>query len=542
MKKTKLLLLIAALLVFVTMLNACGTISSVNKFLNKDYNPLEDVYKSESAVSELTGYKVLNSNESFVIFYSDASEILSYKIFSLEANRIIATFTTTDSLYTFDLYDTAPLLLVAQTAKQEDSSAEDIVNGIDAVIDVTYTAYDANGEILKTFEKYKPEAPVRLTFDTCIFDYAAYMIEENGALSKTVDVPEYVALDSIVDWNDDYYYAQNGDTVAVFDHSFNLVSTYVAPSYYEDVSIAVLNNGNIFAQYMYEVDEDERKYDLSISENGHTGKYDLVSMIINAKNGKATKVNLDYVVMDVYSNYAVNTYFNSLGETSPYNDKFENIAIIAPIVNKKLDESDANLDIVFMNNKGKAADSLKIADNQVAALDAISKIGNDRYLVETLVGASIIDAKGKVIKNMNNVLDLCSTYFVSDRYIYDLDLEIVYDLVANDATVLDVVNNTLFVQAETDTGYEIISFCNGAQTTVYTYNNTSNDATVFEIVDGIGYSLINAVSSEYKYYNAEGTLLVTTTYALEAITSADADVVIMKGLALAGDTYHTFSK
>lgn len=542
MKKTKLLLLIAALLVFVTMLNACGTISSVNKFLNKDYNPLEDVYKSESAVSELTGYKVLNSNESFVIFYSDASEILSYKIFSLEANRIIATFTTTDSLYTFDLYDTAPLLLVAQTAKQEDSSAEDIVNGIDAVIDVTYTAYDANGEILKTFEKYKPEAPVRLTFDTCIFDYAAYTIEENGALSKTVDVPEYVALDSIVDWNDDYYYAQNGDTVAVFDHSFNLVSTYVAPSYYEDVSIAVLNNGNIFAQYMYEVDEDERKYDLSISENGHTGKYDLVSMIINAKNGKSTKVNLDYVVMNVYSNYAVNTYFNSLGETSPYNDKFENIAIIAPIVNKKLDESDANLDIVFMNNKGKAADSLKIADNQVAALDAISKIGNDRYLVETLVGASIIDAKGKVIKNMNNVLDLCSTYFVSDRYIYDLDLEIVYDLVANDATVLDVVNNTLFVQAETDTGYEIISFCNGAQTTVYTYNNTSNDATVFEIVDGIGYSLINAVSSEYKYYNAEGTLLVTTTYALEAITSADADVVIMKGLALAGDTYHTFSK
>ncbi|MBE6549369.1 MAG: hypothetical protein E7670_02970 [Ruminococcaceae bacterium] len=542
MKKTKLLLLIAALLVFVTMLNACGTISSVNKFLNKDYNPLEDVYKSESAVSELTGYKVLNSNESFVIFYSDASEILSYKIFSLEANRIIATFTTTDSLYTFDLYDTAPLLLVAQTAKQEDSSAEDIVNGIDAVIDVTYTAYDANGEILKTFEKYKPEAPVRLTFDTCIFDYAAYTIEENGALSKTVDVPEYVALDSIVDWNDDYYYAQNGDTVAVFDHSFNLVSTYVAPSYYEDVSIAILNNGNIFAQYMYEVDEDERKYDLSISENGHTGKYDLVSMIINAKNGKATKVNLDYVVMDVYSNYAVNTYFNSLGETSPYNDKFENIAIIAPIVNKKLDESDANLDIVFMNNKGKAADSLKIADNQVAALDAISKIGNDRYLVETLVGASIIDAKGKVIKNMNNVLDLCSTYFVSDRYIYDLDLEIVYDLVANDAAVLDVVNNTLFVQAETDTGYEIISFCNGAQTTVYTYNNTSNDATVFEIVDGIGYSLINAVSNEYKYYNAEGTLLVTTTYALEAITSADADVVIMKGLALAGDTYHTFSK
>ncbi len=539
MKKAKLLLVVAALLVCVTVLNACGTISSVNKFLNKDYDPSEDVYKSSGALSELTGYNVLESNDSFVIFYSDAA---SYKVFSLKANRIIATFAEPESVFTFDLYPTAPILLVTKTEKKEDSSIKDIVDGIDAVIDVIYTAYDASGEILKTIEKYKPEAPLRITNDTCIFDYAAYTINQDGSLSQTVDVPEYIALNNIVDWNDDYYYANKDDTIAVYDHSFNIVSTYVAPSYYEELSVSVLNNGNIFAQYTYEVDEDERKYDISVCENGKTRKYDLVSLIINAKNGKATQVNLDYIVKALRSNYSLNTYYNYLGESSPYNDNFENIAIIAPIVDKKIDDSKASLDIVFMNNRGKALDSLKIADNQIADFDAISKIGDDRYLVETIVGSSIITAKGKVIKNMNTTLELCGSYFVSDRYIYDLDLEVVYDLIENDATVLDSVNNTVFVQAETDTGYEVISFCNGDQTTVYTYNKTAADATVFDIVDGIGYSLVNTVSNEYKYYNAEGTLLVTTTYRLESITSTDDDVIIMKGVALAGNTYHTFSK
>lgn len=542
MKKAKLLLVIAALLVCVTVLNACGTISSVNKFLNKDYDPLEEVYKSSGSLSELTGYDVLKANDSFVIFHSQTAESVSYKVFSLTANKIIATFAATDSLFSFELYTAAPILMVTKTAKQQNASVADIVDGVDAVVDVVYTAYDATGEILKTIEKYQPEPPTRVTYNTCIFDYAAYTINEDGSLSKTVDIPEYVELKNIVAANDDYYYSSKGDVIAVYDHAFNIVSTYVAPSYYEEVSVGVLNNGNIFAQYMYEVDEDERKYDISICEDGITAKYDLVSLIINAKNGKANEVNLDYIVEDLVSNYDLNAYYTYIGENSPYNDKFENIAIIAPIVDKKIDESEASLDLVFMNNKGKAGDSLKIADNQVADFAAITKIGDDRYLVDTLVGSSIINEKGKVIKNMNKALELCGSYFVSDRYIYDLDLEVVYDLIEKDATVLDVVNNTVFVQAETDTGYEIISFCNGDQTTVYTYNKTAADKAVFDIVDGIGYSLVNTVSNEYKYYNAEGTLLVTTTYALEAITDIGADVVIMKGVGTAGNTFHTFSK
>lgn len=540
MKKAKLLLAVAALLICVTLLNACGTISSVNKYLNKDYSPLEEIYKSESSLSELTGYKILKSNDSFVIFNSENAGAVSYKVFSMKANRIIATFADTESLFTFDIYDNVPILLVSKSANNLDSSVADIVDGL--VIDVTYTAYDANGEVLKTVEKYKPEAPELINYNTCIFDYAAYTINQDGSLLKTVDVPEYIFIDDLMDSNDDYYYTNANGILAVYDHTFNVVSTYVAPSYYEEVSLFVLNNGNIFAQYAYEVDEDERKYDLSVCENGKTLKYDLVSLIINAKTGKTTQVHLDYIVEDLFSNYSLNNPYDSIGKTSPYNDNFENIAIIAPIVDKKIDESSASRDLVFMNNKGKALDSLKIADNQLARLYAIDKLSDDRYLVTTLVGNSIIDAKGEVIKNMSFAFENYGSFFVSDRYIYDLDLEIVYDFIENDAEFIGSVNNTIFVKAETKTGYDIISFCDGEQTTVYTHNETASEATVFEIVDGIGYSLVNTAANEYKYYNADGSLLVTTTYSLEAITDTNAKVVLMKGLAASGEIYHTFSK
>lgn len=550
MKKTKILLLVAALLIFVTMFNACGTISSVDKLLNKDYDPSEEVFKSETSISELTGYELVKSNDSFAIFSTVTDEAVSYKVFSLKANRILATFADTKSTFEFDLYKDIPMLLVTKTTTNIPESVEDLVDEVEPIVETAYTAYDATGEVIKTLEKYEPEAPELISYGTCIFDYAAYTIDNNGALTKTVELPEYVLLDfdkvSSWTWNDDYYYILGNNKVSVYDHSFNVVSSYIAPSYYEKISTYVMNNGNIFAQYKYELDEDDRKYDLSICENGKTAKYDLVSIIINAKDGKVKNLKLDYIVEELYSSKFIADVAEYFGETSPLNHDFENIAVISPIIDKKIDDSDISRDIVFMNNKGKALESLKIVDGQLPKLDSIEKIGDDRYIVYTVTGASIINTKGEVLKNMNNELDRVGAYFVSERAIYDLDLEVVYSLVENEAEVIDTVDNTLFVQAETDTGYDVISFCNGDQTTVYTYNEKAEETTTsFEIVDGIGYYIKNSVSKDYKYYNAEGTLLVTTTYELETVTSTDGDIVLVKSKLTADDTsakYHTFSK
>ena len=117
MKKNKLLLLIATLLVVATILCSCGTISSVNKFLNKEFDPTDKVYTEYSTISELIGYSVVDSNEEFVIFRSNDLTNVTYKIFSINASTVIATFADSSSIFDFELYDNIPLVTVAKATK-----------------------------------------------------------------------------------------------------------------------------------------------------------------------------------------------------------------------------------------------------------------------------------------------------------------------------------------------------------------------------------------------------------------------------------------
>ncbi len=554
MKKTKLLLLIATLLAVATVFCSCGTtVSSVNKFLNKDFDPKSDVYNDASTVSELVGYSIVKSNEEFVIFRSIYLTNVTYKVFSMNASKVIATFADSESVFAFKLFDYVPVVIVAKATKTDDIEGTlgedlgDMLDGIEATIDeladVTYTAYDADGNIIKTTD-YKPEAPYLINFDTCIFDYAAYSVSTNGELTKEIDIPEYILVDSIDHVNDDYYYVINGTSISVYDHAFNTISHWVAPSYLSNIILPhIMNNGNILVQYTYEVDEDQKKYDLSDFGGEYTAKLNLVSLIIDAKNGSAKEIELDYIVIDCYTNSNLNRYHNYLGEVSPFNDDFENIAIIAPIVDKKIDDSDASLDIVFMNNKGKAQDSLKIVDNQRASLSAISKIGDDLYIADTLTGSALINAKGKVQQTMNTSLTVCGEYFVGDRAIYNLDLESVYSLTDNKAEVLACIDNTVFVKATNDNGYTILAFRDGDYTTVYTYVKESNSTLFFNIIEGVGYVIVNSATKDHTYYNSEGKTLLTTAYELEVeVTSNSNDIVILKGIDGEKTNYHVISK
>jgi hypothetical protein len=53
MKKTKLLLLVSFLLIATTLFSACGSVSSVNKYLNEEFVPTEDIYDTATSIAEL---------------------------------------------------------------------------------------------------------------------------------------------------------------------------------------------------------------------------------------------------------------------------------------------------------------------------------------------------------------------------------------------------------------------------------------------------------------------------------------------------------
>lgn len=533
MKKAKLISVIAILLLVVMSFNACGATAHVKQFLNKNYNPFENVYTSTATFSDLTNYTILKSNNNFVIFTYSTENFNSYKVFSMNAKRIIATFADSKYSFEFDIFDTVPVLLVSKLLVQRTVSVDDDQEDDNSNV---YIAYDSNGDVLKTVKDEKPSDPIQITFDTCVFDNEVYKIKPNGTISKAVDIKNHFHPDA---YNDDYYYKIDGNSVTVCDHSFNTISSFVAPSNYENISTFVLNNGNVLAQYVYKIAEGERRYDIEINDDSYqNGKYDLVSLIIDAKSGKTQEINLDYIITDCLSNYEANHYYEFWNKTSPYTENFENIAVIVPIVNKQLEENKEKCDLVFMNNKGKALRSIKVVDNQTPSLDSVYKIGNDRYRVNTLSGFSVIDSKKNIIQSTTDTtLKLYGAYFVNEKAIYNLNLEPIYDLNKNNVEDIQYIKNTIFVKKITRNGYDMISFCNGDQTTVY----TSNDNSSFELIENIGYVLIDKQSGDYKYYNSEGSLLVTTTYMLETVTSSSNNTVIMMSSNVGSKIYHTFT-
>ena len=62
----------------------------------------------------------------------------------------------------------------------------------------------------------------------------------------------------------------------------------------------------------------------------------------------------------------------------------------------------------------------------------------------------------------------------------------------------------------------------------------------FEIIEGVGYVIYNPVTKEYRYYNSESEVLLTTVYELEVVVNSNSnDTVIFSGISGDKSIYHT---
>ena len=328
-------------------------------------------------------------------------------------------------------------------------------------------------------------------------------------------------------------------TILVYNTKFEFISAYTMPSFAEDASCYILNNGNVLIQYVVELDPYAEEYDYyEKNDLGATEKYDLVVEIFAPKTGKVTAKDNDFVIAYVETSRDM---YDATYDNNPYTDDFENIAYIFPIVDKKVDTSMIHMDLVLMDNNGKATKSLKIADGQLAELP--EKIADDKYIVETVYGYAMVTLKGKTLVSFNNDLEFAGGCIVGERAVYNLNMESVYDLVANKAEVIGSIGNTLFIKAGEEDKYTILALRDGQTTTVCSYNAENESNTVFSIEDEMVYCLYNEASNEYEYFNGAGTSLIKTTYELEIVGySAVAKTILFAGQNDAGaDVYYLFS-
>jgi hypothetical protein len=513
--KRKLLItvLAVALLASTLLLSSCGSVNSYFDIFSKEmpYGEAASYNTSYVALPELAnyvidsyvdmkGYNVELANEEFAVFTTmTETGIISHKVLSMRLQKVIATFAEKNAIHEIRLVEDAPAFFVKKTVIDPDI---DPMLGLDNIVSVAYSLHDASGSCVVTSDNKK--MPYALA-DMIIYDYAAYTYDASGVISKKCDVPEYLLLEKCFDWNKDYLYVkdtQNGYTV--YDRDFNSVSYWCAPGYDMDgCDMYVLDNGDVLVQYKVILDNDTEEFDYVINDDDYLNlKIDLETFIVDAKSGKAKELeDFAYVVGSVISKAAMLRDAEDADAEDYF--KFENLAVLLPIVEKHLDDSPAATDLVKLTSKGKISKSVKFVDYQSA--DLPTRVDEDLFTVGLLTGqTALIKKNGKILHKLDQSYRIVDKYIVGTQAIYDFDLNKVYDLRAHKGTVMGMVDGTVYINVETSVGYDVIAFRGGETKTLYSFNADSPSGDVFQLMEEAHcYMIYKAGSGEFMYYNAE---------------------------------------
>ena len=514
MKKMRFFILLSLLITALITFNSCvGGIPDANSFdtvLNAEYEPEEKIANKVVKIEELSGYQFLEAKGEFVTFVkTDVESGISRAVFSTRNKKVVYVAESNSS-------ESVEVKLVsgmpAFTVTRIQIACADAINERDAVCEL----YDANGTLVTQVKGTTP-TPV-LFADTVLFNNASYSINESdGALSKIADISENLYVEDCSDWNDEYFYTY-GDSVNVYDRAFNHVYSWTIPSWGKYLSQNMLNNGNVLVQYTRPLDANTEDYDIyEMDENtGETKKFDVYTVLLDPKKGVEKEIKLDYIVEQVTTGGEL---ISVGGENGIYRDGVDNVAYIYPITNGQVDYSVSSADIVLMDNSAKMKKSLKILDDQRAALPTY--VADNVYLVSTVYGSALIDIDGKLLHQINNeTVATVGQNIVSDSTVYTLDMEKVYSLYDNDASIATYLNGTVFVKKGADTEYSIIAINGTQEKEICKYSALAEQRTYFDALDEVGcYALCNVVKGEYLYYNSNHELLYTSSHRFDYIAA-----------------------
>lgn len=523
MKKIKLSILVSLLLIAAMLLSACSsegklkTISSFDTILNPNYDVNANTTDNITELPLLDGYELEKSNKFFAVFQKDTGSQIDIKVVSMLTGEVLLSTTSNgDTGHTVTLYGSLPVFMFRKNSGTNQSKTR-------------YTLYDATGSSLVSTAASL--GTPKVFADMILYGTTLYAQDENGKLTEASTIPENLTLSAPDTYSEKYFYYYTSQSIEIYDRDFNYVSRWDLPhsiSYLEEsyVPFRVLNNGNVFIQYQVKTDAEAEEYDLITFEGSDAYKYNLCTMILEAKTGKTTKVKTNYYFSNIQSAHTLAT-LTSKGDY--FADKLENIAKVYPIVDKRIDTSTPAFDYVLLKNNGEVTASLKLAKQQTASIP--TKITNDKYIVSTLYGRAIVNKKGETLLSISNdSLNIVGEYIIGEQAIYNLNMEIVYSLKQNNGTILGKFENAIFVYEEfSDTIYKVLRLKNGSITTVCTVDlSDTEERNSFTHDAEAGYYIVyQAATDEYTYYNSNGELLLKGDFLLRTLTVSSHGTAIL---------------
>lgn len=245
---------------------------------------------------------------------------------------------------------------------------------------------------------------------------------------------------------DEYYYVSDEGTFSVYDKNLKFVSMFAIPSYAYDSKAVVLGNGDIFVQYL--ITEDLYTEDYDVMLNG--AKYDVCTVAVNPATGDATDVLFfDYLMM---SGEIID---DDAKKEAAISDEINNFVVVCPIADKRVDSSVTNYKVGTITDistfkpfelDGKAAMPMEI-------------ISADLYVIATVEGQHfLVDAEGNVKADVTNMsYEYNDKYIIKDGKIYNYSLNVLYDYEEDDLEVEQVFDASILFKGEDN---ELVLFVN----------------------------------------------------------------------------------
>ncbi len=398
--------------------------------------------------------------------------------------------------------------------------------------DYSYSYYDHNGKQLASGLKESDyKSSTTSNGDTLIYIADKCYLIRDHKVFYTFDKGQERPLPYVDFEYLDYKYSFDYDTVRVFDGSFNLIAQYTDHYDYDGFTQTILDNGNVYIQYVYQLDSDAKDYDFAMA-NGE--KFNVKHVILDVATGKATELELGFVVENLISNAD-----NNANMIVKNNNQFAEVY--------KFAEGKLAADCSFLildNNMAEVAELPKFLKNQcagtrftntgklVVAMNSVDLDFDDRVYYSV----DLANNKIELSVNVDRYVELGDDAFAYNKTLYSADLTEIYDL--SDVVDWSVFGDSLLVtERSTDSnGLEIHTYkvvnTDGTENiiaTQYLHNGSAN--TGFNYSEKISCYVVQEIDNinqvySITVYNSRGEKITGSDLTTTIVGSSDKGVTI----------------
>lgn len=518
---------------------------------SSDYSTIiSDSYADAVSVRDENGFILVTKTKENTVYNWDGTfyenRSISYYIYKSGIENSICSFSVpayrigTDPTYTYEFNFRDGIFEVVKGELKAINQEDPELNAPTEYEYVyTYSYYNHEGKVLKSgLEERDIYTDYTANGDMLVYIADKCYLIRDGEVFYTFNKGQERPLPYVDFEYLDYKYLFENDTVRVFNSNYDLIAKYT-DHYYSDRFIQkVLDNGNVYTQYVFYLEDNALNYDFA---DNYGNKYNVKHVILDVATGKTTELELGFVVEKLITNAD-----NDANITVKNNNQFAEVY--------KFADGKRSTDCSFLildNNMTEVKELPKILKNQVAGTRFLNTgklliAANDVY--ENVYCA--VDTANNSLELYVDVNDEYTEFvngFIYNNVLYSADFEVLYDL--SKASNYSVFGDSILVVNEDTNEYG---------NTTYTYSVISANGTVsapiaktdrFELRIKYDANTSCYVVTQYGYdgdilnvslYNCNGQLIGSDLGTTTILGSSDTGVTIK--IRYNGNDYYYFFK